>query len=928
MGSPQKRGSTAGVKAYLTRPPAAPEWVCNDLVTQTVHTVLTEWKGRTRASTSLKLKGVKEARREFENLIRHMWSPTTLQGRQRLWKRLVQWLERERLPLTGDNAALFITATGASPQGKLQYAKSLSAVFGKLKMDQRALLALAASLRAAGAAVPIAQARPMTKTQMKQFIARESGEGGNPPRMENLVAMARSQVGAEAEHPEDEPNRNSSGLGATAERSQGKPIHSVEVRSHQGRRNRQAVQPSEEEPEQKGATVIIGSVEVQQEASSGVDFEESQKRSCNASDGAGNPNRGGSDADRSVGEAQNAGAAIDGNAALRRQSVSDGADPAHSRDDKAALRKKIEDQLFWHYLEGGTSQLRLGRKSKKVRTPISPLEWAAPLHCHRPTLVIERVLEIMEPKMAKRFRTLYRGLAHSQRKTPYPTGITKADADSYINGGAARLASDLPTTGYVKLLHVVEEKVAEKKEATKEEVAAAVSLRRRLCKYCKRTNKWFMATFGSEINLGHPSQFLNDLFFECATIRDGHGGFANIPLTDEIAAAMRFFDEAGRLLEPTHLPAGHSASPELCHIIFSTLAGVPGYAKQSLSDKLNAKVSVRVWIDDIRVAHPKHLADKVAQHFEDMSKLCGVAWKPSTMVNAKEEYTFLGLVWNHKRKTVSLADKTRIKILDAYHSILDGTATYADIESFSGRLIFATGALQILMPRFYRCMKATRACLRRAQDPKDLAEVPRWLQWMYYHWVYTVLSEPPPHKPLPGKQEAWLFTDASLQGWGAIFVTDDGRFYVVGGKWDKQYEPGDISALEATAIAEALKKLRESLIDMKMATIHIVVDNTAVQAAMRRGTARSLAVSDAVLPALIELKELGTAFTIQYLASKRNPADEVSRGEEIDVEKLSVEVGLLREGGKGGRCRTSPPMTTTQRNHRRYDSAYHARAVA
>jgi len=96
---------------------------------------------------------------------------------------------------------------------------------------------------------------------------------------------------------------------------------------------------------------------------------------------------------------------------------------------------------------------------------------------------------------------------------------------------------------------------------------------------------------------------------------------------------------------------------------------------------------------------------------------------------------------------------------------------------------------------------------------------------------------------------------------------------------------------------------------MKMATIHIVVDNTAVQAAMRRGTARSLAVSDAVLPALIELKELGTAFTIQYLASKRNPADEVSRGEEIDVEKLSVEVGLLREGGKGGRCRTSPPMT-------------------
>jgi hypothetical protein len=157
----------------------------------------------------------------------------------------------------------------------------------------------------------------------------------------------------------------------------------------------------------------------------------------------------------------------------------------------------------------------------------------------------------------------------------------------------------------------------------------------------------------------------------------------------------------------------------------------------------------------------------------------------------------------------------------------------------------------------------------------------------------------------------WLYTDASLKGWGAMLLPDDGRFWVVGGSWSVVHNSGDISALEAAAISRAIDILLPTLRVFAKGTLNIVVDNTAVQAAVGRGLARSFAVNAALFPALRTLYDIGLALTIRYIATEKNPVDSVSRGLPVDMAKLGVEVESLR---KGGRCRFSP---ITDRNENR-----------
>ncbi|KAJ9452494.1 hypothetical protein DIPPA_25585 [Diplonema papillatum] len=104
-----------------------------------------------------------------------MWAETTLRDRQNLWRRFDAWTVARGLPTNADSASLFVLATQVRPQGLLSYAKALSAVFGHMGRDNHPLRALASALRAAGAAIPCAQAEPIPRELLLRWArAQES----------------------------------------------------------------------------------------------------------------------------------------------------------------------------------------------------------------------------------------------------------------------------------------------------------------------------------------------------------------------------------------------------------------------------------------------------------------------------------------------------------------------------------------------------------------------------------------------------------------------------------------------------------------------------------------------------------------------------------------------------------------------------------
>lgn len=110
----------------------------------------------------------------FQDILAKMWSANTIRGRASIWRRFLEWCRRERSVINADSAALFVVATGVSTQGQMAYAKSLSAIFLRFRVDRSALLTLMAALRANSGDIPIRQAIPFTKQGLLSWADQQS----------------------------------------------------------------------------------------------------------------------------------------------------------------------------------------------------------------------------------------------------------------------------------------------------------------------------------------------------------------------------------------------------------------------------------------------------------------------------------------------------------------------------------------------------------------------------------------------------------------------------------------------------------------------------------------------------------------------------------------------------------------------------------
>ncbi|EKF38286.1 eukaryotic translation initiation factor 2 subunit, putative [Trypanosoma cruzi marinkellei] len=150
------------------------------------------------------------------------------------------------------------------------------------------------------------------------------------------------------------------------------------------------------------------------------------------------------------------------------------------------------------------------------------------------------------------------------------------------------------------------------------------------------------------------------------------------------------------------------------------------------------------------------------------------------------QHTFLGVQFNYTHRAVSLSEKFvwSVCAMPALNS-----SAIEGVEVTASRFLYAAAFLGMHSCDHYFFRKAVR---RRLSAPKR--EVVLETSLVNLPPSAVGLGEGPRHMienncrriiKRTERASAAIVTDASLQGWGAVFIPDSGDFNIAGGTWEK-----------------------------------------------------------------------------------------------------------------------------------------------
>ena len=414
-------------------------------------------------------------------------------------------------------------------------------------------------------------------------------------------------------------------------------------------------------------------------------------------------------------------------------------------------------------------------------------------------------------------------------------------------------------------------------------VAEPAKTRRRAIDWPRAVNDALYARgFKSDLgnSLKHISTYLGSAHQHSGATGDIKSSFYQLELPEHARAFYRFRDSAGHLYECSRLMMGLVCAPDLQQIITSLLAGHPDYVEPEFA----APCPVDVWIDGVRYHGTAALAAKAIEGFRARSREFGVVLKESSD-GAVRTYTWAGVDWDHERRSVRVADKTRAQLPERMprHLRVD------ELHSLFGRLVYVAGVRQLPLVQYWWAFKLARRIFNKANkgqlrpsDKVDLGDAYA-ARAQFDAWLRDAHSWHEVRKVKEGVRHAWLFTDATLVGWGGVLLTADGQVHIVGGLFDKD-DHGDICAKEAQAVANSVTALRELL--LQVTSLDIIVDNTSVEHGMRRMLPRAEALAESVAAVWRDVINMRIALRIGRIDSAKNPADAISRGITVDPTQL------------------------------------------
>ncbi len=329
------------------------------------------------------------------------------------------------------------------------------------------------------------------------------------------------------------------------------------------------------------------------------------------------------------------------------------------------------------------------------------------------------------------------------------------------------------------------------------------------------------------------------------------------------------------------------------------ISGDPRYCEQQFSFQVSARL---VWIDNIRICGTRAEVDDAAKIIDSNAEQMAVTWKESDSRTNCTIYEFLGGAWNHDEKSIALSEKLRANL----PQLCPWNMQVEDVERLFGRLVYASGLLQVPLGAFYPAMKWYRrlenSVARGLFTRSRIVEVPPLARGSITAWLDAARCKTYfPQRERANMSEATLITDASLIGFGAILVSPLQELFVIGGKWSDNHVSDSINELEAATVLMALHRLREVLIRLQICQLNIVVDNTSVLQVLAKGSSKSENLNAIVVLLIAALKEIGCRVTIRYIPSNLNPSDAISRGITPDWGAFATELAtwMNKRHGEG-----------------------------
>ncbi|EKG02393.1 hypothetical protein TCSYLVIO_006582 [Trypanosoma cruzi] len=245
------------------------------------------------------------------------------------------------------------------------------------------------------------------------------------------------------------------------------------------------------------------------------------------------------------------------------------------------------------------------------------------------------------------------------------------------------------------------------------------------------------------------------------------------------------------------------------------------------------------------------------------------------------QYTFLGAQFDHTHRAVSLSDKfvRSVRAMPAVNSLI-----IAEMDVMASRFLYAAAILGTRLCDYYFFIKAVRRRLSALQgivqetSPANLRPSAIGLGEGLRHSIENnrkrIIRS-------TEKASAAIITDASLHGWGAVFIPDSGDVKIAGGKWERK--PFLIMQAEARAVRLGLSAFS----DILPSTMNVWADNASLQGAANKGSSKSHAMTWELQRIFEFLDSRGIQATFAYVRSAENPADGISRGRVFTLQDLA-----------------------------------------
>ncbi|KAJ9466091.1 hypothetical protein DIPPA_26658 [Diplonema papillatum] len=538
------------------------------------------------------------------------------------------------------------------------------------------------------------------------------------------------------------------------------------------------------------------------------------------------------------------------------------------------------------------------RRAHNTRLPQSQAEKEAPLHVAAVPAMDTAALRLrMKPDVRARFDSVCNATFFPVRDDQEGDSSGGQQRRSHLRCSHAselvRLGiaspSDTPGTFRNVPFTVVEDK--------------AGRLRQRFILWTQEANDVLSRQgYVAQVPLGHVSEYLDVVESECATTRDLRCGFYQVKVPEEARKNFGFLDEDGNAYVLNRLPMGHSCAPELMHTLTAVLASHPDFVGPEFTAD---GVTVHAWVDNIRICGSRAAVLCQTEKLDRLAARVHASWKPEDSNDASLGYDFIGVSFDHGRKTVSPA----ARLIEKIRAVDLSSPTAGDLESLGGRLLHASSVVNAFPGSFWFAVKflrrITNSLNKGTRTQSETVRVPASIRRDLRSWIDSVDVNRKFTRPSTNRPYA-VYVDASLLGWGAVLVDrQTAELTVLGGAWTEQETRHHINTLEALALKRAVDALPPSVAG---SAVDIHVDNTTVVGVARKKNCMlNKALNDAVVHALTRLRDLKCSWSISWISTKENPADVPSRvalaadASEEDRQRLllAVRAFFTREGAGG-----------------------------